>query len=76
MRGGGFLEGPGFFSSARRPARFGTPRRAGRRSGCRTGMDGRCLPHKRLSWPRTDRSWPFCARGYQTSAESPLSRSR
>lgn len=25
------------------------------RCGCRADMNGRCLPHKRLSWPRTGR---------------------
>lgn len=34
---------------AEAPCRFGTPRRAGRRHGCRADMNGRCLPHKRLS---------------------------
>lgn len=40
MRGSGFPEGPGRLSSARRPARLSTLRRAGRRCGCRASMGG------------------------------------
>ena len=34
--------------------------------GC-ADMSGRRLPHKRLSGPRTGRSWPLCARGYRAA---------
>lgn len=54
MRGSGFPEGPGRLSSARRPARLSTLRRAGRRCGCHASTQSRETDALAAIWKLTD----------------------
>lgn len=51
---GGFPDGPGRLSSARRPARLSTLRQAGCRCGCRAGTQSRETDELAAIWKLTD----------------------